>query len=137
VLAGIIADRISTSKTLGILFVLLALSYILFAFMPTSAAWLTVLWINTGVIAVLVFALRGIYFALYEETKIPSYLTGTVTGVVSLIGFLPDIFLPIVNGILLDTYPGAKGHQIYYLMLAVLAGIGFTAIFMIRKRKHV
>lgn len=134
VLAGIIADRISTSKTLRFLFVILSVSFAVFALMPTSASWMSVLWINTGVIAVTVFALRGIYFALYEETKIPRYLTGTVTGIVSLIGFLPDIFLPVINGLLLDTYPGARGHQIYYWILALLAIIGFSGIIAIRRR---
>ena len=44
------------------------------------------------------FALRGIYFALLEESGTPRELTGTAVGVICFVGFTPEIFMPLVTG---------------------------------------
>ena len=47
-------------------------------------------------------------------------LTGTAVGVVSLIGYTPDIFIGPLMGYFLDEYPGALGHQCVFALLALL-----------------
>ena len=32
----------------------------------------------------------------------------------SLIGYSPDIYLPLINGALLERYPGKLGYSIYF-----------------------
>jgi hypothetical protein len=31
-----------------------------------------------------------------------------------LIGYAPDVYLPLLNGYLLETYPGKTGYEIYF-----------------------
>lgn len=50
-----------------------------------------------------VFALRGIYFALLQEIKTPKHLTGSTVGLVSLVGYTPDIFFAPITGESLTT----------------------------------
>jgi hypothetical protein len=78
-----------------------------------------------------VFALRGIYFALLEEGGIPLALTGTAGGVVSLIGFTPDIFMPLYFGVITDTFPGAEGYRYYFLTVAGICALGMLAALII------
>ena len=85
-------------------------------------------------ISTMIFCLRGIYYALLEECQLPKRLTGTAVGIVSVIGYTPDIFLPLLVGYLLDTYTGATGHHIYYGILSVIALLGFGAVLLLRKR---
>ena len=67
------------------------------------------------------FALRGVYFALLNENRVPPFLTGAVAGTVSFIGFTPDVFFGPVTGRILDADPGVVGHQNYFLFLAAVA----------------
>ena len=62
-----------------------------------------------------------------EKGEIPLLLTGTAVGVVSLIGYTPDIFIGPLMGYFLDEYPGALGHQCVFALLAVFSLVGFLA----------
>lgn len=121
--AGLLADRISPSRAVTGGFLILVVAYGALAAMPSGASFLILLWIDTAVIGIAVFALRGIYYALLEEGGVPLHLTGTAVGIVSVVGYTPDAVMPLLSGWLLDTFPGAAGHQYLYGLL------GFGAIF--------
>jgi hypothetical protein len=54
-------------------------------------------------------------------------LTGTAVGLISLIGYTPDIFAGPAMGYLLDSSPGAEGHQHVFWMLAIFSFVGGIA----------
>ena len=89
---------------------------------------------NIAIAALAIFALRGIYFALLEEGGVPLAVTGTAGGVVSAIGFTPDVFMPVIGGVLLDSFPGAPGYRYLYLLTAAICGIGLVAALVIYLR---
>ena len=84
-----------------------------------------------------VFSLRAVYFALLEEAQLPLAFTGTAVGVVSVIGYSPDVFVGLVSGGLLDAYPGAEGHRyfLYFLAAAGVLGAVATALFIAACRR--
>lgn len=129
VAAGILADRFIASRILGITFAVLVVSYyLLFLAMPTGI-WLSVIYANIVISFFAVYALRGIYFALVHETNTPKNLTGTTVGVVSFVGFTPEIFFAPITGRILDASPGVPGHQNYFLFLAACSAIGLAVVF--------
>ena len=83
-----------------------------------------------------VFGLRGVYYALLEENGTPAYLTGAVTGMVSFIGYTPEIFFTPITGRILDANPGVVGHQNYFLFLAAVSAVGAgVAAWLIRAQR--
>jgi Na+/melibiose symporter-like transporter len=86
-----------------------------------------ILFVNVIVTSTAVFGLRGIYFALFEEGHVPAIETGTATGLVSVIGFTPDIFMGPMSGWILDRSPGLQGHQDFYLLMACFSFLGLVA----------
>ena len=88
--------------------------------------------VNVLVAGTMIFALRAIYFALLEEGKVPLAVTGTAAGIVSAIGFTPDVFMPEIFGYLLDTYPGAEGYRYFYFVIAGICAVGFIAAMTIQ-----
>ena len=76
------------------------------------------------VVATGTYAIRALYFSLMQEGRIPIVLTGTAVGVISVVGYTPDIFASPVIGYLLDTYPGIIGHQYVFSMLVVFSIVG-------------
>lgn len=129
--AGFLGDRFGIAKSVAASLGITAASFALFAMTPASPAILPLVIINVAVSATFIFALRGIYFALLEEGGIPLALTGTAAGVASAIGFIPDIYMPMVGGYLLDSYPGVDGYRLLFGFVAALALIGFVAAILI------
>jgi hypothetical protein len=108
-----------------------AMSFALFALTPSDPAVLPLVILNVAISATFIFALRGICFALLEEGGIPMALTGTAAGVASALGFVPDIYMPVVGGYLLDAYPGVTGYRLLFGFVAALALVGFIAALLI------
>ena len=125
--AGVLADRIGATRAVSAAFMLLFAAYTTLFFMPTGEAFLWVLWIQVAVAAIAVFALRGVYFALLQEAKIPMTLTGTTVGFVSVIGFAPDIFGHLLSGWFVETHKGSLGYQYYFGLMALVALLGLAA----------
>ena len=131
VIAGYVADRFGVAISISVLFVVLVGSFVIFALLPGTPAMFTVMLINVVVAGIAIFAIRGIYFALLEEGFIPLAVTGTACGIVSAVGFTPDIFMPLLGGVLLDTYPGIEGYRYFYLVTAVICMLGLCASLLI------
>ncbi|MGE0484658.1 MAG: nitrate/nitrite transporter [Gammaproteobacteria bacterium] len=127
IVAGLVADRIGAGRAIGGLFGVLMLSYALLATLDATPAFIAIVYANLIVTYAAVFALRGVYFALLEETRVPAAMTGSAVGLVSVVGFTPDIFFAPIAGRLLDAAPGMDGHQHYFLLLSGIAVVGFAA----------
>jgi len=132
--AGFAADHFGIAKSMIWLFVLLIASYCVAAVIPGGAKFVPIMLISLTVASVTVFAMRGIYFALLEEGGVPATVTGTATGVVSAIAFTPDIFMPLLGGVLIDRYPGAEGYRFFFLSTAGICAIGLIASMIILYR---
>ena len=78
-----------------------------------------------------VFGLRGVYFALLEETRIPSDHTGTAVGLISVVGYTPEIFFGPISGRILDHAPGATGHLNYFLFLTGISAVGVAVVWIL------
>ena len=134
--AGMLGDRFSVSRMTVIAFVILLASDLFFSLTTPipGAAW--VLLGNTLFTCTAIFGLRGLYFALFEEAKVPAAVTGTAVGLVCVIGFTPEVFVSYVGGVLLDRSPGLAGHQHFFLFLAAFAFVGVVASYAIMRILH-
>ena len=136
VVAGIIADRFDTARSVGASFLLLLLAYSVLSVLTPDVAGLNIIFINLFVTYFSVFALRGIYFALLEETRTPRSVTGVSVGMISFIGYTPDFFFGPVGGRILDASPGVEGHLDYFRFLAVIAALGIIVVaWLLRLKK--
>ena len=129
--AGYVSDKIGIAKSVSILFMILILTFLIFAFMPGLSSLLPFMITNIAIASLAVFALRGIYFALLEEGGVPMKVTGTATGFISMIGFTPDIFMPLIGGLLLDRLPTVEGYRAFFLTVAGICTLGLIAALMI------
>jgi len=130
-IAGLLADRLGRSRVVSVSFILCVASFSVFAITPGEPALSWLLLLNVVTLSLGIFALRGVYFALMKGTDIPAHLTGLAVGVVSLIGFTPDIIVPLFKGALVEAFTdpttGAVDmayHQAFFATLAVTALVG-------------
>jgi sugar phosphate permease len=125
--AGLLGDRITSSRVSALCFATMVVSYLWFGLTEPEPSTPWVLYTNVLVSCAAVFGLRGVYFALFEEGSVPIEATGTAVGLVSAIGYTPDVFVALVGGWLLDRSPGVAGHQHFFVFLSVFATIGLLA----------
>ncbi len=131
---GFAADRFGIARTIALLFCVSMASFMLFAFLPGSSHLLPLMLVNVALISFVAFGLRAIYFALLDESGVPVAVTGTAAGVVSVIGFTPDIFMPVLGGMVIDQYPGAEGYRYFFVATAGLCLLGLLATLLLYKR---
>jgi nitrate/nitrite transporter NarK len=132
--AGFVSDRLGIANSVSLLFVVLIVSFATFAVLPGTPSLLSVMLVNVAIASLAVFAMRGIYFALLEEGGIPMAVTGTAAGVISVIGYTPDIFMPLLGGVLLDTFPGSQGYKLFFFAVAGICVAGLVASQVLRRK---
>lgn len=123
--AGFLADKLRGSWVILLCFSLLLAADLYFALSLPGPRW--ILYGNVLVTCAAMFGLRGVYFAVFAEAQVPWRATGTAVGVVSVIGYTPDIFVAWVAGLLLDGAPGLAGHQRFFWFLASFSLVGVLA----------
>ena len=131
--AGFLADRVDSSRVIAWGFVILTAGSALIASgaLAPGVAWMLISTIVATSVGV--YALRGVYFALLAEGAVPMMFTGSAIGVVSLVGFTPDVFMGPLMGILLDNSPGVLGHQHVFASVAIFGLVGLMATIAFRR----
>lgn len=128
ILIGLLVDRFRISFALILSFVACIIGGVLFASGIIEPSATALFFISIIVIAVGVYAARALYFAVMQEGKIPLVLTGTAVGLISLIGYTPDIFASPAFGYLLDAHKGEElGFQNVFWMLTGFSIVGCVA----------
>jgi MFS family permease len=123
---GFLGDRYSKVSVLVIALFLAALSLLGLMAAPriSSHALLVFLVLFIGI---LTYAIRGLYWSLLDRCNIPAATMGLAIGLISVLGYSPDVFLPLLNGYLTQTFPGVFGYQLYFGYVAAMAALGGVA----------
>ncbi len=133
-LGGLAAEKFGVSQTLTAGFVILTASIAALAVIPGSAGNTTVLIAILAGASVAVFAIRAVYFALLEDCGVCESRTGAATGLISLVGFTPDIFAPPVAGLLLDHFADDVGYRLFFGIAAAACTMGTIASLLVGHR---
>jgi len=142
---GFIANKIKPSLVIvaGALAFIVALAAL--TFLPPTAAMIiiaSVLIILLGFIANGAF---GVVSAQLTEGHVPLHYFGAATGILSVIGFLPDTFSSIWFGAIMDAQTDAAGvvgagaYQSIFLILigaAILAALASFVLFLYVKKRN-
>jgi hypothetical protein len=124
---GVLADRSQTTFWLVVSFIVSFFGALLFALGLITVSATALFFISILIVATGIYAARALYFAVMEQGRIPLVLTGTAVGLISLVGYTPDIFAGPAMGYLLDQSPGVTGHQHVFWMLASFSFFGGIA----------
>lgn len=129
--AGFFADRFSGKRVLTVGFSSMLISGFLIyqgAFISLAGATLFLM----GISLIGVYGIRGVYFSLFKEASVSDEATGTAVGIMSVVGYLPDIFMSPLMGSILDNNPGVEGHQIVFLMMYLAGTLGLVSALWLR-----
>ncbi len=128
-IGGFMADRIGRPTTIKIAIGSAAVLLVIAAMIPaTSANLFPIIMVILGIF---LYMIRGTYWSLLGMSKIEATMMGTAIGVISFIGYLPDIILPQLNSYLWATFGDQGGYNAYFIVSAVfgIAGIVILTIY--------
>ncbi len=112
---------------------------VLLRLIPASPSVLVLLMIIMTVGTFFFASNRAVYWAIIDEAGTSKNMVGSVVGVASLIGYLPDAFIHTVFGGYLDNFDGVTAfHKIFnvYIMVAVLGlAASLLAEWVIKRNK--
>ena len=124
---GFLADKSSSIKWIIIGFNIMLLGSLIFASGIISYNMNFIFLLSLVITAVGTYAVRALYFSVFNEGCIPIKMTGTAVGIISIVGYTPDIFATPIIGYLLDNYPGPLGYQYLFMMLFLFSLLGLIA----------
>jgi len=117
---------------LSILLVLASLALATMTFLPITSATLLMLLIVL-MIGLLTYAVRGLYWATLEGCSVPVKIKGLAIGVISMIGYFPEMYLPLLSAPLIEHYPNGLGYKIYYLIISGCGLLGACAAHLLSR----
>ena len=132
---GGIAQKKTPSKTIIVCGIITAVSLAVMAVAPKSAGFIIP---SVVLIIVLSFFLNGAYgvtSSMLTETNVPVAIFGSASGILSVIGFIPDMFVSPIAGKWLDTYDAAGAYTRIFAVLAVSAALAVLCALLVRVYK--
>lgn len=130
---GWLGDRFSKIGVLTWAMLLSALGMLGLVLLP-SLHVLGVLVFLVIFIGLMTYAIRGLYWAILDDCRIPLRVTGLAIGIISVVGYSPDVYLPLLNGWITDRFPGFLGYQIYFSYVVAMGLFGVVATLTLKKR---
>ncbi|MBC3488382.1 MFS transporter [Pseudomonas sp. SWRI50] len=124
---GFIADKQfkSTSRYLKWAFLALLPLMAVIMLIPKSPTFIYAGMAATLSFALIVFSMRGVFWAPMGEVGIPQHITGSAFGIGCLIGYAPGMFAYVIYGAILDHFPGQQGYNWVFTLMSILAVAGF------------
>lgn len=134
VITGYLADRYLGARLLPWAFVILILGgfFLSSGYIGATTEWAFIFAMVFAGIGI--FSVRTLYYAVMKEGNIPLIYTGTAVGIMSIVGYAPDIFFGPLTGWILDRFPGALGHQYVFQIMTAFGIVGwFTSVLFLKR----
>lgn len=131
---GKISDAIgSPSKFISIVMAFCAATAFIFVMLPWNKQTLILCVAVSVIFRIYNGALRSCFFATMSQVDIPKNLTGTASGMISIIGYMPDVFAYTMCGKVMESFPVITSYRIIFAGLAVCCVLGCVAAACLHK----
>lgn len=136
---GFLTDKIGSGKILLISFLAMAAGTAAILLLPLNSSSLLMFTVLFILIYVFYNVNYAMTWAMMDEGAIPEKYSGTAAGIISTVGYLPEIFCSLLAGTLIDKNPTVFGYRnyFYFLIAMLLLGAVFVLVWMrfLKKQK--
>lgn len=118
-LIGGIAKKVnSPSKTTLVVMIAAFVCCLAYIVLPQEAGFLTLAIVITLILGFLANGAYGVASSVLTETHVPAHIFGAASGILSVIGFLPESFMHQAFGAMIDHY-AVQGYTYIFICLTV------------------
>ena len=132
ILGGFLADRIGRETVVGGAISISCVLLVVLAMLPTSVPH-GLLFFLIIFLSLFIYMIRGTYWSLLGSCNIEKKTTGVAIGTVSLIGYIPDIIIPLIINVMVASRGDAGANQSYFIFSAILGAVGVGVIIIFRQ----
>ena len=133
VAAGLIADKMgSTIRFMQYGFIGMSVFSLGYILIPANRGAIWMIIINFIIYGMCLYSVKALYFATIDEVLIPKKLAGTASGIISLVGYAPEMFMYTLVGNIVDNAEGLTGYHTIFLCMTIFAIIGFASAILLR-----
>lgn len=136
-IGGKLADKCKTkSKFMVYAFIGMIILTMVYIFMPGESGILVPAVVNMIALGSFIYCANAVFFSLIDEANVPAKLTGTAAGLISLVAYVPDVYLYTILGNVLDNNPGLIGYRYVFLFMVVCAVVCLIASATLHKMNY-
>lgn len=132
IVGGYLADKFGTARLMLLAFVVMLGGQILMLLVPARQS--SVIIVTILFVAILVFFHMNYAMAwtMMSEGAVPVEYSGTAAGLICTAGAIPETFISILAGNMIDNHPGITGFRYFFIFLAAVIAVGLVLIIIWR-----
>lgn len=130
---GFLGDKIGRTHLLKLAMIIASTSLALIVFLPSNLnlAITSIFFIIFGFSQ---YIIKALYWSLLDDCKVPVFILGLSIGIISFIGYLPDLVSPLFSKILFDIFPNEiQAYSVYFLVSSLMGIVGVISILFFEK----
>ncbi|MDD7601124.1 MAG: MFS transporter [Firmicutes bacterium] len=125
---GIVTDKVGTGRMLLISFIVMAVGTVGMLLLPQNSGSIMIFTVLFVIVYIFYNVNYAMTWAMMDEGAIPERLSGSAAGLISTIGYLPEIFCSLLAGIMIDQNPGWEGYRNYFGFVTAMLVIGAVLV---------
>lgn len=127
---GYLADKIGTGKLMLSAYIFIFALQIIFILVPINPKFIWMVAILYVLILVFFNMNYAMSWTMISQSDIPVEYSGTAAGLISTVGAIPEMFVSITAGNIIDKNPGIVGYKYIFYVLTAIIGIESILIYI-------
>ncbi|WP_300408918.1 MFS transporter [Lagierella sp.] len=127
---GYLTDKIGTGKLMLWAYIIIFLLQIILLLVPVNPLFVPVVAILYVLILVFFNMNYAMSWTMISQSNIPLEYSGTAAGLISTVGSIPEMFVSISAGNIIDKNPGITGYKYIFYILTAIIGIESILIYV-------
>lgn len=134
---GYLTDKFGTARLMLLAFIVMLGGQIAMLLMPTEKSSILIVALLFVLILVFFHMNYAMAWTMMSEGAVPVELCGTAAGLICTAGAIPETFVSLLAGNLIDTHPGVTGYRYFFYFLTAVIALGLILILIWRRHlKH-
>lgn len=125
---GYLVDVFGTGRLMAVSYAVVLGAQLLMIFVPavpSNVILVTVLFVTIYIF----FSINmSMSWTMMSEGAIPVEYSGTAAGLICMVGAIPETFVTLMAGRIIDTHPGVEGFHMFFYFLAATTACGFVLL---------
>ena len=128
VAGGYLADWMGTGRLMLVAYAIMLVGLVGMRLVPASSAFVALVAVLFFFIFIFFHMNMGVSWTMLSEGGIPVEYSGTAAGVICMAGAIPETFVSVLAGRMIDSNPGAAGYQSFFGFLTAVIAAGLLVM---------
>lgn len=128
IIGGYMADIFGTVRMMRLAFIVMLIGQILMLLTPVKHSSIVIVVVLFLIILMFFHMNYAMAWTMMSEGAVPVEYSGTAAGLICTAGAIPETFVSILAGKIIDTHPGVTGFRYFFIFLTVVIALGLVCV---------